>query len=83
LERILSIAPKVKSNADHKAEILEVLNKTIALVEADEIDTIVLIAASPSGYWRYETAGGRFTTEMIGRLEIIKAEWIRTYLKDL
>ncbi len=67
---------------DIKAEVIAALKKTLALAENGEVDTVVLIAAQPDGCWSYEFAGGRFTTEMVGRLEIIKAEWLLAYIED-
>lgn len=71
---ILNAVPKLKVKHDTKECILNYLSKLMADVESGDVDSVLFISRLPNGYWNWNISGEALHVEMIGRMEIVKAE---------
>jgi hypothetical protein len=75
------VAPPTAAD-EIRESVLRLLRKTLAEAEAGEIDQVVIIARCVDGDWIDRISDTDKASELIGRLEITKQEWINRYLRD-
>jgi hypothetical protein len=61
------------------ADVIETLERALAEARKGEICSIVLIASHAREGWSHEQSGVMDFAATIGRLEIVKTEWITQY----
>jgi hypothetical protein len=66
--------------AELNSNVIETLEEALAEARAGAITSIVLIAAHPTLGWSHEQSGVTDFSAAIGRLEILKQEWISRYI---
>lgn len=77
----ISLVDRLKSSDDYRKEIIDALNAALRRAENGETDSVVIIERQPNKYWLFNFGGERSVVEMVGRIEILKQEWIAEYLK--
>jgi hypothetical protein len=82
LAALLELAKRIQAQPSEQEEAIAILEKYLAYAREGRIRNIVIIAGEPSGEWMWDFKGKDWTTTMIGRLEIIKQEWINKFTKD-
>lgn len=78
----ISLAERRKAEPTLQEQVIEGLEKMLDHARKGDVDTVLVIAKRPDGLWQFVTAGNAFTTEMVGRLEIIKHDMIVKYIED-
>lgn len=78
----ISLAEHRKAEPTRQEQVIEALEKMLAFARKGDVDTVLVIAKRPDGMWQFETAGEAYTTDMVGRLEIIKHDMIEKYIED-
>lgn len=83
-EAMNNIKPIGRPHIDEqiKEDILISLNETIEAVEAGHVSELLIIVRGPDGTWSKATHRVEEFSSWIGRLEIVKQEWIEEYLKQ-
>jgi hypothetical protein len=79
----LSIAPKPTVLDKIKQDIVETLREALAEAEKGEICSMLLIMKHNDNSWSDERSGSMDFPDAIGRLEIVKQNWIQAYLQGL
>lgn len=62
------------------SDVIETLEKALEEARRGEIASIVIVAAHPLHGWSHEQSGVTDFSAAIGRLEILKQEWIARYV---
>jgi hypothetical protein len=76
----LTLITKPKAADDIKVEILDILRGALAEAEAGELDALILVKRQVGGKWGNDRSGLLSITDAVGRLEIIKQEYVYQYL---
>lgn len=82
MSRVVSLVAPPTALEEIRESVLRLLRKTLAEAEAGEIDQVVIIARATDGTWVDRVSDTDTASELIGRLEITKQEWIIRYLRD-
>jgi hypothetical protein len=77
---IIKLVEKRLVPVDRKAEVVAICKTLLDMAERGEVDTLLFICADSESMWRFDYAGKAFTTELLGRIDIAKAEIISKYL---
>ena len=77
---VISLVSKKVSLADETEKRANVLMEALKDVTEGNIDSLFLLTRRTDGVWTWAFAGDRYTTEMIGWMEIAKQEWIGRFL---
>ena len=76
----LSIVPKATTDDETKDSVTNILKDVLKEAESGDIAAVVVIVKNVDGsFWNRASMVDGFA-EMIGSLEILKAEWIAKYL---
>ena len=78
----ISIVPKATVGDEVKADCIKTLKDALVLAESGEIDVVVMILGRVDGMWHTKTSETMRLSETIGRLEILKQEWIAKLLES-
>ena len=78
---VLSIAERIKTDPVDRERIVTFLRKVLADAEAGLVDCSIVLVKSPDGMWKFELDGDVFLTDMVGRIEVAKAELLKRFLE--
>ena len=70
----------VDVNVERREEVRAVFKR---LSESEDLESTIVIARRGDGTWMWDMAGNVFLTDMLGKIEIVKAELIAQYLESL
>ena len=79
----LTVLPKPSTDKDTKESVVRILKTVLDRAEAGEVKAIILIESCIDGNWIPHWGEVPNYSEAIGRLEILKQEWIAAYLVSL
>lgn len=65
-----------------QAEVIDLLERVLVCARNGEVSEIVMILLSPNGEWRDLATHTETFTPWIGKLEVLKANWIRLMQDD-
>lgn len=65
-----------------RESVVRLLRGTLAEAEAGEVSTVVILVGHINGDWFSRCSDTEHFSEAVGRVEIIKQEWIAQYLRD-
>lgn len=77
----LAAPPKIEDTI--AADVIRYLKEILKEAEEGRIESIIIIAKRPSGFWSERRSGTKNYPEAIGRLEIMKQGWIQEFLQDV
>lgn len=80
MPELLNLVSKPRASDEDRKDIVALLRRTLAEAEAGELDTVILLARRPDGYWAERYSGVSPMTDLIGRLTIVQAQMVRRYL---
>jgi hypothetical protein len=79
---VLSLAPRPKAEDQVRESIVAILATALKEARNGEITSVIMILQHSDGDWSDRASETIKFTEAIGRLEILKQEWIAVYLAD-
>ena len=78
----LKIVPPPTPAEDVKAELVTLLEQTLAEARRGEIVSVIMLLRNSDGDWSDRCSATLRFSEDIGRLEITKQRWIAKYLEN-
>jgi hypothetical protein len=76
----VKLVTKPTAKAEIRDSIVRDLREVLAQAEAGDIDAIIVLALHPDGEWSGNNIATTRFSEVIGRIEIVKQQWIAQYL---
>lgn len=76
----LHIISRKTVDQETRDSVSSALNDVVKLADKGEIDVVCIIARHLDGSWTHRTSDTDCFPETIGRLEILKSEWIKQHL---
>jgi len=76
------LVPKPSIENQIKEQVAKILRKLLTESEAGQIAAMLVICKRPDGSWYDECTSVMHFPDAIGRLEIVKHDWITQFLKD-
>jgi hypothetical protein len=80
---IVSLVERQPIESSCKEDIISHLEEALERARSGEMDALVLIERRTDGYWRWDRSVNVLTCDIVGRLEIVKAEIIAGYLQSV
>lgn len=65
-----------------KESAVNVLKDVLALAEKGEIDNVLIITSNTDGSWSHVYSEALNACEVVGRMEVLKQEWIAAYHEE-
>jgi hypothetical protein len=79
LSEIVQLAPKPTVHDELRQDVVEILRKCLAEAERGEVMSVLVIMKRQDKIWCDERSGVWEFSDAIGKLEIVKQNWIRAY----
>jgi hypothetical protein len=79
---VAQLVPKPTIRDEIREDIIATLRRTLAEAEAGEIIGLFMIKKGPSGHWSDSRSGVTEFSDFIGKIEIVKQDWIEHYRRD-
>ena len=76
------LVPKPSIENQIKEQVAKILRKLLTESEAGQIAAMLVICKRPDGSWYDERTSVMYFPDAIGRLEIVKHDWITQFIKD-
>lgn len=76
----IRLAERMKTDPDDRARIVEFLERHLKNAQDGLVATVLVISKGRDGMWQWDEAGDATTSDMIGRLEIVKHEIVARYI---
>jgi hypothetical protein len=77
---VLSLAPRPKAEDEVRDNVVKLLAGALEEARNGEITSVIVILQRADGDWSDRASDTLKFSEAIGRLEILKQEWIEQYL---
>jgi hypothetical protein len=77
----VKLVTKPTAKAEIRDSIIRNLREVLAQAEAGDIDAVIILALHPNGEWSGNDIATTRFSEVIGRIEIVKQQWVAQYLK--
>jgi len=77
----VALVPKPTADAEVRQSVIDHLREILAMAEAGEIKTSLVIAEHTNGEWSNRWSGSTEFTKTIGQLEVTKYEMIKQYVE--
>jgi hypothetical protein len=75
----IALVPKPTADEEISANIVHYLTDLLADAHAGRLTSVVCLWERPDGKWGHAQSGSPDMSRTIGRLEIVKGEWIAAY----
>jgi len=79
----IALAERLKTSPDSRGAMVAFLEEQLGEVRAGNVAELLVISRARDGVWCWERAGDTTTTEMVGRLEIVKHEITAHYVAGM
>ncbi len=80
MSAIASLTPKPTVADEIRARVVDDLREALKLAEAGEVAESIVIVRRLDGTWSHYWSGSVDVPEMIGRLEVMKWDWIQRFI---
>jgi len=80
MKKPVTLVTKPTASAEIRDSIVRDLREVLAQAEAGDVDAVIMLVLHPNGEWSGNDIATTRFSEVIGRVEIVKQEWIAQYL---
>lgn len=72
----------ITSKDDAFSSVISELEKALEAAKQGQIDAVVVLARCTNGKWTEWHSGARNFPDMVGKMEIVKHDWIAQYNRE-
>ena len=76
----ISLVPKPTVAEEVRESVVRLLRSALEEAEKGDVDTVIIISSLTNGEWLERASDTNKISESIGRLEIVKQQWIAQFL---